>query len=65
MERHVDAGVSIRRTGLFGYQDTIEPSLSEKSVPVDGHSMEKSCVNFARMKPSEYAPSAGDRASIA
>lgn len=54
-----------RRTGLAGYHSTMEPSLRLKMEPVCGHTMPKSCVNLALMKPSEYAPSAGDRAAMA
>lgn len=41
--RHRLAGVRARSTALLGYHDTMEPSLSEKRDPVEGHSMAKSC----------------------
>jgi hypothetical protein len=39
MGRHSAEGVSARSTGLLGYHATMEPSLSEKRLPVEGHSM--------------------------
>ena len=60
--RHVACGVSMRSTGLLGYHSTISPVLSENSDAVAGHSMQKFCVNLEAMKPSLYAPSAGDLA---
>ena len=44
----------------MSHQLWISPVLRENSELVAGHSMQKSCVNLAAMKPSLYAPSAGD-----
>jgi hypothetical protein len=37
---HVACGVTARSTELLGYQDLMVPSLREKRVPVEGHSMQ-------------------------
>lgn len=61
----VSLGVSARRTGLLGYHATISPVYSENVDLVVGHSIDASCVSRADAKPSLYAPSAGDRFSMA
>lgn len=49
----------------MGYHSRMEPSFRLNTDPVLGQIIPYSWVNLALMKPSEYAPSAGERDEMA
>uniref|UniRef100_A0A0A9DVW4 Uncharacterized protein n=1 Tax=Arundo donax TaxID=35708 RepID=A0A0A9DVW4_ARUDO len=59
------AGVRALRTGFFGYHSFISPVRRSNVLSVDGQTMQPSWVSLALRRPSVYAPSAGERFSMA